>query len=396
MVDRSLVAEKTAQAVDVLDDLDVDCWLTFCRETTEIQEPCVPLLLGFDVVWPTAILITAAGERHVILGRHDAPSARDLDVHEVHAYDESFADAFQAVLADIDPDEIAINVDEDDVTADGLTLGMYRKLQDILEDTAYVDTLRNASEVIGRVRGQKSETEHRRIEQAAETTTDLLAAMASAWRPSWTEADIAGWLHQRVSDRGLDTAWSWDYCPTVHAGSDAAVGHTMPGDRTLPRGELLHVDFGVIEDGYAADLQRVFYLPRDGESVPPGALQSVFEDVRDAIDVARGVLEPGVTGQTVDSAARDLITDRGHDEFTHAVGHQVGRSAHDGGTLLGPHWDRYGDAVRRSVRPEEVYTLELGVETEYGYIGQEEMVRVTTDGAEWVVDPQTSIRTLSE
>lgn len=396
MVDRSLVAEKTAQAVDVLDDLEVDSWLTFCRETTEIQEPCVPLVLGFDVVWPTAILITASGDRHVILGRHDAPTANDLDVHEVHPYDESFADVFRDVLGDIDPDEIAINVDEDDVTADGLTHGMYRRLQDILDDTGYENSLMSASEIIRRVRGQKSETEHHRIKQAAETTTDLLAAMAGSWRPSWTEADIAGWLHQRVSDRGLDTAWAWDYCPTVHAGSAASVGHTMPGDRTLPPGEVLHVDFGVIEDGYAADLQRIFYLPRDDEAVPPGALQSVFEDVRDAIAVGRDRLEPGVTGLSVDSAARELITARGHEEYTHSLGHQVGRSAHDGGTLLGPDWERYGDAVTRTVRAGEIYTLELGIDTEYGYIGQEEMVRVTATGADWIVDPQTEIRLLSE
>ncbi len=38
--------------------------------------------------------------------------------------------------------------------------------------------------------------------------------------------------------------------------------------------------------------------------------------------------------------------------------------------------------------------MELGVETEWGYVGQEEMVRVTESGTERVVAPQTALRTL--
>lgn len=395
MPDATLVAEKTDQAAAVLSDLGVDCWLVFCRETVEIPEPCLPYVLGFDVVWPTAVLVGADGESHVVLGRHDAPTARDLGVHEVHAYDEGIGPALRAVLGDLDPGTIAINHDADDVTADGLTHGMYRRLTDVLADTPYADRLVPAGDVVARVRGTKTATEHERIGAAAETTVDLLGAMAGAWRPSWSEADVAGWLHQRLTERGLDTAWSWDYCPTVHAGGAAEPGHTLPGDRTVPQGELLHVDFGVVRDGYAADIQRVFYHPPEPGADPPAPLEAAFGDVRAAIEAARDRLEPGVPGHEVDRAARELVTDRGHEAFAHAVGHQVGRSAHDGGTLLGPEWDRYGDAVRRAVRPGEVYTLELGLDTEYGYVGQEEMVRVHEDRVEWVVDPQTELRPLS-
>lgn len=393
-MDRALVEEKTEQAIAALEELDVDWWLTFCRETTELPDPCLPYLLGFDVVWPTMIIITSGGERHVILGRHDAPTAEDLGVYEVHAYDESIAEPFHVLRRELEPRTIAVNTDEDDVTADGLTHGLYERLTRLLRDTPQDDSLQSATPIIRRVRGQKSETEHERITRAAETTTDLLAAMASAWRPTWTEADVAGWLHQRVSDRGLDTAWSWDYCPTVHAGPESEVGHTVPDDRALAPGELLHVDFGVRREGYAADLQRVYYLPREDEPFPPSPLQAAFEDVRDAIAAGRAALEPGVVGEEVDAAARELITDRGHDAYSHALGHQVGRSAHDGGTLLGPAWDRYGEAVEHPVQVDEIYTLELGVDTAYGYVGQEEMVRVTADGVEWVVQPQTEIRLL--
>jgi len=44
--------------------------------------------------------------------------------------------------------------------------------------------------------------------------------------------------------------------------------------------------------------------------------------------------------------------------------------------------------------PEVVHTLELGVETEQGYIGLEELVEVTEDGAEYFHEPQRELRAL--
>ncbi|MFC6737368.1 M24 family metallopeptidase, partial [Halolamina salina] len=98
----------------------------------------------------------------------------------------------------------------------------------------------------------------------------------------------------------------------------------------------------------------------------------------------------------VDARARAELVARDRELFDHAFGHQVGRSAHDGGTLLGPEWDRYGESVEHEVRPGELYTMELGLDTEWGYVGQEEMVRVTENGVEYVVEPQTQLWRLEE
>jgi Xaa-Pro aminopeptidase len=384
-LDADLIEEKVAQSrAAVADANDADAWLTFCRETDEVNEPCLPYLLGFDVVWPTAIVVGPA-DSTVVLGRHDAPTAEDLGVHEVRSYDESMREPLQATLDAMDAETVALNYDEDDNVADGLTHGMWLRLRDLLPDREFVP----AGRLVRRMRGLKSEAELGRIERAAETTEELLQTAASTWTPETTEAEFADFLHERMTERGLGSAWAWDYCPTVHMGGDSEVGHTMPGEHTLDDGEVLHVDFGVVKDGYAADIQRLWVR---GEA--SDVLQATFRDVRAAIDAGREALRPGASGCDVDTAARSELTDRGHPPFEHAFGHQVGRAAHDGGTLLGPEWDRYGDSVRRAVRAGEVYTMELGVDTEWGYVGQEEMVRVTDDGPEWVVPPQTAFRTL--
>jgi Xaa-Pro aminopeptidase len=385
-----LIAEKVDGAAGALDRRGLDCWLTFCRETDATPDPSLPLLLDFDVVWPTAVLVFADGRSDVVLGRHDAPNARDLGVHRVHPYDESIRDPLLGVLRDADPDSIAVNYAEDDPMADGLSHGLYRRLTSLLDGTDYADAPVGGADLVAEVRGRKSPAERERIRAATATTEELLAGVGDAWSPDWTERDVADHLHAAAAGRGLGFAWSRDYCPSVHAGAAAPVGHTLPGDRRVPAGELLHLDFGVRRNGYCADVQRCYVR---GE--PSADLRAAFDDVRAAIEAGFDALEPGVPGRAVDRAARETIADRGHEEFAHALGHQVGRHAHDGATLLGPPWDRYGSAPDREVAADEVYTLELGVETDRGYLGQEEMVLVTDDGAEYLTDPQTDLWTLS-
>jgi len=385
-MDERLVAEKVEQARDAVADSDADAWVIFCRETDEIHEPTLPYVLGFDVVWPTAVVV-GPEESTVILGQHDAPTAEELGVHKVRAYDESIQKPLRAALSRISADTVAINFDRDDNVADGLTHGMYLRLQDLLPGREFV----GAGDIVADVRGIKSDTEHERIDAAAETTLDLLHDAADEWTPDTTESAVADYLHERMREAGYDSAWSWEYCPTVHAGGAADVGHTLPGDRTVPEGELLHVDFGVVRDGYAADLQRLWV---NGE--PPEGLVEAFEDVRAAIEAGYDELEPGAVGHRVDARARAELVARDRELFDHAFGHQVGRSAHDGGTLLGPEWERYGESVEGEVRPGEVYTMELGLDTEWGYVGQEEMVRVTEEDTEYVVDPQTELWRLDE
>ncbi|MEF8799754.1 MAG: M24 family metallopeptidase [Halolamina sp.] len=385
-METTLIAEKVEQAKDAVGASEADAWLTFCRETNEIAEPCLPYILGFDVVWPTAIVIGPAHST-VILGTHDSPNAEELDVHEVKPYDESIREPLQATLSGLDAEKIAVNFDRDDNVADGLTHGLYLRLQELLPGRELV----SAGDIISEVRGIKSPTEQERITAAAETTADLLDGLAEEWTPEMTEAEAADWLHERMREAGYASAWSWDYCPTVHAGGDSDPGHTLPGELRVPEGELLHVDFGVVKDSYAADIQRIWVR---GEPEP--GLQAAFEDVRAAIDAGHEALEPGAVGYEVDAAAREELTARGRETFDHGFGHQVGRTAHDGGLLLGPQWDRYGDSVVGDVRPGELYTMELGLDTKWGYVGQEEMVRVTEDGTEFVVEPQTELRRLSE
>jgi Xaa-Pro aminopeptidase len=174
------------------------------------------------------------------------------------------------------------------------------------------------------------------------------------------------------------------------------IGHGVPSSEILLEpGQLVHLDLGVIVEDYSSDIQRCWYVACPGESALPSDLADGLAAVAGAIQMGAIALRPGVLGHEVDAAARSFLVNSGYPEYLHALGHQVGRVAHDGGSLLGPRWERYGRLPEIPVEEGQVYTLELGVTVAgSGYLGLEEMVRVGADGVEWITEPQRSIPVL--
>jgi Xaa-Pro aminopeptidase len=310
-------------------------------------------------------------------------------------YDEAFGPVLLETLEKLNPQKIAINYSENDPVADGLSLGMYRILQSYLAGTPFADRLISAEVLIGALRGRKTPEEVARIRAAVATTAEIYDATFAYLQPGMSELEIAGFMHRQLDELGLGPAWDLAHCPTVNAGPDSPVGHVGPLEIRAQRGQLVHFDFGVRQDDYCSDIQRLVYLLEEGESEAPPNVQDAFGTVVSAVQKAVAAMKPGVTGLEIDTIARGVITDAGFPEYKYATGHHLGRAAHDGGGVLGPQWERYGDSPNRKLEAGHVYTVEPGLALPgYGYIGLEEDVLITENGAEFLGEPQTKLITL--
>lgn len=386
-----IAVEKLDQAVNILGEQDIDLWITFARETTLTPDPSLELIAGFEVTWHSAFLVSKTGERVAIVGRYDAENVRAIGGYsQIVPYDESIRPALLQAIKGFNPRSIALNYSENDPAADGLSHGLFLELQRTLAGTPFAERLVSAERLVAALRGRKSPSEISLIRAAITTTEQLYADIGLGLGQK--EGEIAGRLTAARKALGLGTAWEEKYCPIVNAGPDSPVGHAAPGEYETRRGHLLHIDFGVKQEGFCSDLQRMWYFPEEGQTTVPEEIQRAWNACWGAMDAGAAALKPGVVGWEVDAAARRYLTEAGYPEYRHALGHGLGRVAHDGSTLLGPKWDRYGNTPMGVVEAGNVFTLELGTMVQgRGYIGLEEDVLVTASGVEWLSIPQREL-----
>ena len=388
----TLVQEKLDQAIDILREQDTDVWLTLVRETMLTSDPCLDLIAGTYSAWTGAFVISATGERVAIVGRFDAPAVEQVGGYDVIGYDESIKPALRETLERLAPRSIALNYSRSDPAADGLTHGLWLELQETFADSRFTDRFVSSAPIVNALRGRKSPVEVDLIREAVRETEEIFDLVTDALRPGLTELDVAALVHAEVAQRSLGYAWGRDHCPAVNAGPEKEVGHAPPGELRTRAGELLHVDFGVTRAEYASDLQRVWYFLDEGETTAPEDVRLAWDALWASVDAGVTALRPGVAGWEVDAAARSALVGAGYPEPMHALGHQLGRSAHDGGTTLAPQWDRYGTAPLGLVEEGNVFTLEYGTAVlGRGYIGLEEDVLVTATGVEWLSTPQREV-----
>ncbi len=390
------LAAKTDQAVAILREKGIDVWLTYVRESIANVDPALELIFDGDLTWESALIITAEGEKIAIVGVHDAPELEQEGVYaRVIGYREGISEPLVDTISRLNPHDVAVNLSENDPLADGLGAGLHRLLLRRLEGTIYTDRLVPAEDVIWSLRGRKLPMEVDAIRRAIHETESLLQNAASEIRPGLEAREFAKNIREAAHERGLECAWTPKMCPIVTSGAAPKVGHVSPGIETLERGSLVHVDFGVKADGYCSDLQRMWYLSEAGEG-PPEQVIHAFETIVEAITKAAAALAPGVRGWEVDQIAREQVTARGYEEYQHALGHQVGRSAHDGGgATLAPRWERYNETPFSQVEAGNVFTLEPSILLpRYGLVSLEEMVLVTDEGCEFLSQRQTELPVL--
>ncbi len=388
-----MIREKIAQAIEILKEEKIDCWLTFVRESSTTPDSIMDLTVGSGVTWHSAFIITAAGDTCAIVGSLDkANQETHGNYRQITGYVKSIEQDLLNTLKQINPQAIAINFSLNSPAADGLTHGMYLQLLQYLQGTPYAARLKSSENIINKLRGRKSAGEIERIKKAINITIQLFEEAGKFIRTGRSEKEIGDFLTRRTYESDLQLAWEAEHCPAVFSGPDTAGAHAGPTARLVQAGHVLNIDFGVKADGYCSDLQRTWYILRRGEKEAPVEVRQGFQTIVDSITKAAAALKPGVSGYEIDQVARTFITKNGYEEYPHALGHQIGRFAHDGGGLLAPKWERYGTLPDLAVEQNQVYTLEPRLTIPgYGIATIEEIVVVTQQGCEFLSPRQEKL-----
>jgi len=172
------------------------------------------------------------------------------------------------------------------------------------------------------VRCIKDADEIEKIRHATTITEQALEETLAVVQPGMTEAQIAWRLECSMRERGAE-AIGFDLI--VSAGAHSALPHHVPADQPIQQGDVLLFDIGACYQGYRSDITRVVSVGR-----APAKLREIYDIVLEANLAGIQAFAPGVSGSTVDKAARDVIERAGYGEqYTHGLSHGVGIEIHE-------------------------------------------------------------------
>lgn len=222
------------------------------------------------------------------------------------------------------------------------------------------------------LRTRKSPREVARMRQASRLASSVVREVLPLLRPGVRENEIAAEIDYRMRRGGASGA---AFETIVASGRRTALPHARPSGKRLRKNELVLLDLGAILRHYCSDLSRTIYLGRAPERV-----RAAHRAILEAQAAARDALRPGVSAESVDAAARQVLMRNGLGRyFVHSTGHGLGLEVHEEPRL----------AVGQKTRIQEgfVVTLEPGVYWEgVGGIRVEDDVVVTRRGHEVLTD----------
>ncbi|MFC6083779.1 M24 family metallopeptidase [Sphaerisporangium aureirubrum] len=179
-----------------------------------------------------------------------------------------------------------------------------------------------AGPVIGTLRKSKSPAEVAALREAGAAIDSVHAQVPYFLKAGRTEREVGKDIAAAIIAAGHVTA---DFV-IVGSGPNGASPHHELSDRVIQPGDPVVVDIGGrMPSGYCSDSTRTYCV---GE--PPADFAAYYEVLRRAQDAACEAVRPGVSCESIDTTAREIIADAGYgDRFIHRTGHGIGLETHE-------------------------------------------------------------------
>lgn len=384
--------QKKKQALKILQKTDIDLWIILVRETTMMRDPVMPLIADMYFSGLGAVIFDRNGTTTSITSFLEIESAKQMGLFDnTMYYDNQFEDSFSEYLGRNCKKKIALNFSKEDPSADGLTYGIYVRFMELLQKLDFEGEIVSSEPILSELKSVKVEEEIECIKKSIELAEKIFEDARHFIKVGVTEKDIFKFFQDKAREYGTHPSWELNQCPGVSVGANSPDGHCGPTDIRVEKGCLIGVDFGVVYNGYCSDLQRKYYVLNDGETDVPEHIKKAFYAVRDTIRVSKDFMREGVTGNEVDTMAREYLRQRGYEDWPHSLGHQVGLYVHDGGATLGKRKNKTNKLIDLPLKNGNVFAVEPSTRVAEGGVGPEEMVLITEAGTIFLSHPQDEI-----
>lgn len=237
--------------------------------------------------------------------------------------------------------------------------------QQVLGNTAFV----KGSEVMRSLRIHKSAEEIAIMKQAAANADKTLAELKQLQWSGRRESDIMTDAQRILTANGQE---KMEFC-IVGSGANGAKPHHHTGDKIIEPGDVIVFDFGGPYHGYHSDMTRTLLV--EGGAPDPDYIR-VHETVNAARQAAHDAVKIGATCESVDAAARKVITDAGYGEyFVHRTGHGIGVDLHEDPYIREGNQELLEEGMTFSIEPGIYLPGRFGVRIE-------DIAIVTKEGSE--------------
>ncbi len=231
---------------------------------------------------------------------------------------------------------------------------------------------------IEQLRMVKSPAELDLIRRSVETNSRAFEYAAARVRAGMRESDLAAELEYRMRRFGAEKP---SFETIVAGGARSALPHAQPTAARLGAGQLVVVDMGAQQDGYASDMTRMLHV-----GAPSAKVKRMYRAVLEAQLAAVDAVRAGVATARVDRAARQVLKGYGLDRaFVHSTGHGLGLEIHEP--------PRIGRLDKSRLAAGMAITIEPGAYLEgFGGIRIEDTVVVTETGCEILTPTSKELR----
>jgi Xaa-Pro dipeptidase len=300
-----------------------------------------------------AVVIPAQGELAWVTPAFEEERARELIAHpvDVRAWqeDESPYKLIAGILRDRGATR-TVGVEE------RLRFFIYDGVRAELPQAKFV----SATPVTAGCRMIKSPAEIALMQRANDITLAAIGATIKALKPGMTNRQVSALYGDEVQKRGGVSDGA-----LVIFGKYTAFPHGSIQPQSLREGDVVLVDAGCTVQGYTSDITRTTVFGK-----PTARMRQVWDLEKKAQSAAFAAARLGATCDSVDAAARKVITDAGYGPgykvpgLPHRTGHGIGLDGHEWTNFVKGNMTRLAPGMCFSDEPTIVNYGEFGIRLE--------------------------------